>query len=309
MAFDFYFAGSQHETGEQLIMKLNGNFLRSYYHNKKHIQKLGELKAKGEWKGKLLVDSGAYTCWTKGIKICPDDYIAYINENHENVDYFIQLDSIPGSPNNPPTLEQVKEATEQSWENYLYMTENVVCPNKILPVYHKGEPISYLRQIVEHKINGEYIDYMCFGGQVTIRSQTERQKWYNGCFDVIQRSQNPNIKVHSLGCANTAILEKYPFYSSDATSWIMTGAVGNIITQYGCICVSDEKASEFQHIENLSEQAKQHILDECKEWDIDFNYLKESYRARSMFNIQYLQRWANNYKYSGLKSFKRKTLF
>lgn len=309
MGFDFYFAGTQHETGEKLIVDLNANFLRSYHNDKKHIAKLIELKKEGKWKGKLMVDSGAFTCWTKGIEICPDTYIEWINENSEYVDYFIQLDSIPGKPNNPPTLEQAKQATEQSWQNYVHMVENVTCPQKILPVYHKDEPASYLQQIVNYKINGKPIEYMCLGGQVTVRSQTERQKWYNYIFDNVQRSSNPNIKIHSLGCANTGILERYPFYSSDATSWIMVGSVGNIITDYGCICVSDNKANEFDHIDNLPADAKQHILDECKEWGIDFEYLKESYRARSMFNIQYLNRWATNYEYKGLNSFKRNTLF
>lgn len=307
--FNFYYAGIQHKSADDLIISLNGNLLRSYYNDKSDIGKLIELKKEGKWQGKLLVDSGAFTSWTKGVSICPDEYIDWINENSEFVDYFIQLDTIPGSPEHPPTMEQAKQATEDSWKNYLYMLEKVNCPFKILPVFHKREPISFLKQMVEHKINGKPVEYICFGGLARIRNLAESERWYLDCFDAIQHSSNPNVKVHNLGCADSDILEKYPFYSSDATSWLFKSSVGAILTDYGTVFISNQVEKEFKHIENRPPEVIQHVLQDCEKWGINFEDLKETYKARSLYNVRYLQRWADNYEYKGQKSFKRRRLF
>lgn len=309
MSFDFYFAGTQHNSGVECIVSLNGNMLRSYYNDKSHIKKLIELKKEGKWKGKLLVDSGAFTCWTKGVEINADDYINYINENGEYVDYFIQLDKIPGTPHRPPTLEEAQESTDKSWENYLYMLEKVKYPEKILPVFHKREPQSFLKQMIEHKHNGVYTPYICLGGLARIKDPKGTEQWLKSCFDTIQRSENPNVKIHNLGCANWDLLQKYPFYSSDAASWIRAGSVGYLMSHYGLLCVSNNQSSSFIHIDNVPEDYKKYILNNCEEFGLDFNEIRENYRARSLYNIHYLIKRAKEYKYVGHKSFVRKKLF
>ena len=49
---DFYFAGTQHETSEQLITELNCHMLKSYYNDMTIINRLMELKRDGKWQGK-----------------------------------------------------------------------------------------------------------------------------------------------------------------------------------------------------------------------------------------------------------------
>lgn len=309
MGFDFYFAGTQHHSADDLVVELNGNFLRSYYNDKTQIKKFIELKKQGNWKGKLLVDSGAFTCWTKGVEICPDEYISYINENSEWVDYFIQLDKIPGTPDQPPTLEQAKQSTEESWQNYLYMLDNVNCPEKILPVFHKREPQEFLKQIVEHKIGDKYVPYICLGGLARIKNHAETESWYIRCFDTIQQSKNPNVKVHNLGIANWKMLEKYPFYSSDAASWLRAGSVGYLMSHYSLICVSDNLANRFNHIENIPKEYKEYVMNNCEKWGLNYEDLKTNYKTRSLYNIHYLTTRAKEYKYIGHKSFKKNKLF
>lgn len=306
---DFYFAGTQHETSEQLITELNCHMLKSYYNDMTIINRLMELKRDGKWQGKLLVDSGAFTCWTKGIEIDTDKYIEWINNNNQYVDYCIQLDKIPGSPDKPPTLQQAQEATEQSWKNYLYMTQNVVCPEKILPVYHKGEPLSHLKRIVEHKINGQYVPYICLGGSAKDRHRSKLVNWYNVCLDVIHQSENPNVKIHVLGQSILSLLETLPFTSCDSTSWILTGAVGNIMSDYGNILVSEEQKFDKDHINHKPDVLKQWVDKKCNEYGIEYEQLQKSYKFRSLFNVHYINEWSRNYEYKGHKSFKRRTLF
>ena len=306
---DFYFAGQQHKTSQDLIVEKQGNMLKSYHNDKDVINKLIEARKNGTWTGKLLVDSGAYTCWTKGIDICVDTYIEWINSVCDYVDYFIQLDTIPGKPNNPPTLEQAQQATEQSWQNYLYMIERVRCPEKILPVYHKGEPLSHLQRIVEHKIGNDYIPYICLGGSAKDRAKAKLLPWYHTCLDAIHRSKNPNVKIHVLGQTIFDVLENLPFESCDSTTWIMTNAVGNIMTDYGNVTVSKEQQHTKDHINHNPKELQDWVKAKCVEYNLDYHDLQDNYKYRALFNVSYIIEWCSNYQYKGRTNFVRKKLF
>lgn len=310
MSFNFYFAGDPcNEPADNLIKGLNLNLLRNYVTEKKSIVKWVELKKEGQWTGKFLVDSGAFPAWTRGIEICPDTYIEWINENSKDIDYFIQLDTIPGTPGIPPTLEESQHATESSWQNYLHMLEGVNCPERILPVFHRGEPFSHLKRIVEHQINGEYVPYICFGGTVKERNRAALMSWYHSCYEVIQKSKNPNVKVHSLGNSTLSILEKFPFCSSDSTSYIMTAAMGSIFSDYGSLLVSDRQKYSKENVEHVTPQLKQWVEDKCKQYGLEYSRLQEHLSGRECFNISYMAEWLENYQYKGPKSFIRRSLF
>lgn len=306
---DFYFAGVQHISAHELFIELNSNMLKSYHNDKKVIYELIELKKNGGWTGKLLVDSGAFTCWTKGIEIDVDEYIKWINEYGEYVDYFIQLDKIPGTPHSVPTLQQAQEATEQSWQNYLYMVEHVKYPEKILPVFHKGEPLSHLQRMLEHKIGDIYTPYICLGGSAKDRQIGKLLPWYHQCLDTIQRSKNPNVKIHVLGQAIFRLLDRMPFTSGDSTTWIVANSVGTVFTPYGTVIVSDLQKNLKEHINNQPESYQKWVKDKCEQYGIDFNELCADYRQRAIFNIKYTMEWQNNYEYKGHTNFKKNRLF
>ncbi len=46
--------------------------------------------------GKLLIDSGAFSVHKSGKNVDLDEYIQFLNYNHEFIDYYIQLDDIRG---------------------------------------------------------------------------------------------------------------------------------------------------------------------------------------------------------------------
>ena len=86
---DIYFAGAQSDTSLKFMEELGANKLFSYANDMSGINELIEKKKAGQYKGKLLVDSGAFSAYTKGKKIDLDDYIAWINKVSPWVDYFI----------------------------------------------------------------------------------------------------------------------------------------------------------------------------------------------------------------------------
>ena len=59
---------------------------------------------------KLVVDSSAYSAWTRGLQIDIDEYIAYINSISDVVYWFAELDKIPGEFGGEHTPEELAEA-------------------------------------------------------------------------------------------------------------------------------------------------------------------------------------------------------
>lgn len=106
MAVDLYFAGSQCKESEEIIEQKGYCRLYSYLNDKRNLRDRFERKAKG----KLIVDSGAFTAWTKGVKLNVDEYIQWLNEHKEYIYLAGQVDSIPGEKGRKTTIQEVKQA-------------------------------------------------------------------------------------------------------------------------------------------------------------------------------------------------------
>lgn len=75
MSFDLYFAGTQNEDCESFLLSSNSCRLQSQVNDRKNISRW----CSEESHGKLFIDSGAYTVYTRGIELDVDAYIDYIN--------------------------------------------------------------------------------------------------------------------------------------------------------------------------------------------------------------------------------------
>lgn len=273
MAFDFYFAGTQHPDTEKLFVQLGANVLKSYVNDKKVIERYFEYKKNG-WTGKLLIDSGAFTVHRQGGTLDIDKYIDWLNENDEFIDYAIEADHIPGKWGQPRTLEDVLEAPRISYDNYLYMKNRLKSPNKLLPVFHQYEDFNWLIKL----LNTEGCDYICLSGNKEL-TNSQREDWYRKCYGYIQEI-NPNIKVHCLGSATMRNAENFPFTSMDATSWIMTGANGGIMTDAGVITIGNKAALTKKEIQ---------ILDELlSRYGFTLKQAQQDYKIRMLINIYFL---------------------
>ena len=101
----------------------------------------------------FLVDSGAYSIWNSGkppLKVeiyeafCLD-VIKKAKGEFKKLE-FINLDKIPGERNVPVTQEDIEEAQQVSWKNYLYLKDKV---QNVLPVFHQGDDFLYLTMIIQ----------------------------------------------------------------------------------------------------------------------------------------------------------------
>ncbi len=305
MAFDFYFAGSQHSTSEEVMCELQANVLKSYLNDKKAILQWFENKKLG-WKGKLLIDSGAFTAHRKDVELNCDEYIEWLNNNEQFIDYYIQLDHIPGKFGVSRTLEQVLEGPRKTYENYVYMVSKLKNPHKLLPVFHMGEDFSNLTRLVNYKIDGQYIKYICISGMKD-RTAKERKNWYKKCFEIIANSNNPTIKTHCLGSATMSDVQQFGFTSMDATTWIMTSANGNILSDYGNICVSANNLTKDNQV-TATQQDQTTLLEICDKYKVTIQELQTDYRKRSEVNIRWLYEHSRKVSYSPT-TIKRRRLF
>lgn len=300
MSFDLYFAGNQNRMLYDWLAQNNGCKLFSQVSDRSDIEYWCSKDS-----GKLFIDSGAYTVYTKNIDLDVDEYIKYINSIDEHLTIFAQVDKIPGVHGQPKTKEQILEAPELSWKNYCYMRERVKSPDKLLPIFHRRENWKYLHQMLETTFDGKHIPYI---GLATTTDSTvkEKEDWFNKCFDIIKKSSNPNVKTHAFGMASLRLLEQYPFTSADSTSWIMVGANGNIMTPFGLMTVSDSRSHLKNHISNnIGEEKLKKYLQNI---GIELELVKTDYKYRTLANLIYLKNWADNYVYK-CSSINRKKLF
>lgn len=306
---DLYFVGmkfnrqgSQKKLNEFMMDTLQANCLLSYVNDKKEIDK--RLKEKN-YKGKFFIDSGAFTMWTQGKSINVDEYIDFINQRSDFIDLYGQVDFIPGDIVKGATKEQVVEAAQKTWENYLYMRPKMKNPNGLLYTFHVGEPYEYLKQALEWTDeNGNYIPYIALGGMVG-KPMPIKKSFLNTCFDIIKNSPNPNVKTHAFGMTSFDLLEQYPITSADSTSYIMTAINGSIMTSSGIIEVSSKKNYKRNYFTYLDNKYIEDFNKSISNYGFSLQELSESCNNRIIFNAKYMQEKANNLKYNPkLKPFK-----
>ena len=266
--------------------------------------------------GKLLIDSGAHSAHTKGITLDLEEYIGFVNENIDKFTLYVQVDKIPGVYRMPKTAKDWLEAPELSWENYLYMREKSKDPSKLVPVFHQGEDLKWLRNMLDYTFSdGSHIPYIGLSprGDVSLKAKYD---FSAECFATIQNSSNPNVKTHAFGATSLEMLERLPYTSADSTTWVLVSAFGQVwmpncidgdINGVGIkLGVSEENRSHPTATQTYWEQPakiKKKLDDYFESIGTNIEELSASHSARALASAKYVQNWANNYEYKGLKSF------
>ena len=207
----------------------------------------------------LFLDSGAYSAWSQNEEINIDDYIQFIKEHKDVIDVYANLDVIGDA--------------EATWKNQLYMEKKGLKP---LPVFHYGEDIKYLKMMLDKKY-----EYIGLGGMVPI-STGDLIHWLDNLFKnyLCDSKGMPIIKIHGFGLTSLKIMLRYPFFSVDSTSWVVTGRMGSIYIpkkKNGIwiydedswkICVSNRspnKGEAGKHIDTMTPMEKKILLEYIEE--------------------------------------------
>jgi hypothetical protein len=168
-----------------------------------------------------ILDSGAYSAWSRGVKIDIDAYIAFALEHRHNFDVVINLDVIPSSKGIPPTSKQVEDSARKSWEAFLYMASKGV---PTMPVFHQGERPYWLNKMVDFGLT--YIGI----SPANDKTPGQRKVWLDDIFGrIVDKDGWPIIQTHGFGITSVPLLFRYPWYSVDSVSWLLFGAYGQIL--------------------------------------------------------------------------------
>lgn len=305
MSFDLYFAGLGPGYCVDLLIDNNANRLFSQLNDRGPIKKHLDAQETRDWKGKLFIDSGAFSAHTKGSEVDVDDYINYINEHDDSFSIYAQVDKIPGVFGKPKSDAERAEAPKLSWENYLYMKDRVKSRDKLIPVFHQGEDFKWLKNMLEYTHeDGSHIKYIGISpaNDVDVNAKIP---WIEKCFDEIKRSSNPEVKTHAFGMTTLSVLEKFPFTSADSTTWVQVAAYGGIITPWGVVRMSPAMKKQKDHYCHMPKPAQQYIEEFANSHGISMEDLQQDkawYRAA--LNALYLMDWAKNYTYKPARKFK-----
>lgn len=304
MGFNLYLAGSYSKMVDEKLQEMGVNRLASQLNDRSLLERWITYIKEVEHR-KLFVDSGAFSAHTKGRELDVDEYIEYLNARQGCFEVIAQVDKIPGEFGKKKTREQLLEAPELSWENYLYMRDKVIDYQNLTPIFHQGEDFKHLHRMLETTFDGEHIPYIGISPANDV-STKEKAKWFETVFRIIRDSSNPNVKTHAFGMTSLDLLEQYPFYSADSTSWLMTSANGSIMTSWGLMLMSDVQVDNPKHFNHMSAETQAKVAAEVAKWGYDIEEAKTNYKIRGLINASYLKNWADNYKFKGTSRYQRR---
>jgi hypothetical protein len=283
MTFKLYIAGvytANFRIGGSLYNRLTenekwqrcsvANHLESYHYI--HRQSfVDSIRADGK---KVFLDSGAFSAFTQGVEIDLPGYCDYIKRNTdiiEQVDGVLMASVLDGIGDPKRTLE-----------NQQAMEKRGVRP---LPCFHYGEPEEYL----EHYIAN--YEYITLGGMVA-QSDVQLYHWLDRIWDkhLTDGSGRPRIRVHGFGVTTLGLMKRYPWYSTDSSSWVQIARTGGMVLlpEARVVNVSDQSPNrrvEGQHIDTLPPMQRAALETRFREHGVDTARMRETYLSRWCYDM------------------------
>lgn len=158
----------------------------------------------------LFLDSGAFSAFTKNTTIDLEQYAAYVNE----CPFYYPV----------ANLDVIGDTGAQSFAN-MEKLAGLIDKKRLMPVYHQQDEQHWLDKILDAGY-----DYIALGGLVgTGASWSTLEAWLDHTWDrlVDPVTREPKIKVHGFGLTTIKALLKYPWYSVDSSSWMMSSIYGD----------------------------------------------------------------------------------
>lgn len=224
-------------------------------------------------KAQVFLDSGAFSAHTLGVTLSIDDYCNYITRNADIL-------RMEGNNVMASVLDGIGDPLK-TYQNQLEMEAKGVRP---LPCFHFGEDERYLEWYIQN------YEYITIGGMVG-KSTATLTTWLDRIWDryMVDGSGNAKLKVHAFGITSVMIMENYPWFSCDSSSWIQAAAFGSVITPaYGPVKVSDKSPSRHdwgQHITTLTPTEQDKVFKMLEDQGFTHERLATVYESRAAYNL------------------------
>lgn len=254
---------------ERNIVSNLPNILESYH----YVWKDKYVKGMREDGAKIFLDSGAFSAYTLGAKIHLPTYVDYIKRN---MDIFRVEDGVLMVA----VLDGIGDPLE-TYRNQLTMEALGVKP---MPCFHAGEDERYLEWYIQN------YDYISLGGMVG-SSTKQLMLWLDRVWDkyLVDGAGKPRLKVHGFGITSIPIMERYPWWSCDSSSWIQAGSFGSIVTpEFGPIAISDKSPQRHDagmHLSTLTPAEQDKVLQALEKAGFTYERLSTVYQSRMAYNL------------------------
>ena len=219
----------------------------------------------------LILDSGAFSVWTRGESINIEEYAYFCLEMIKlfpttNI-YCVNLDVLPGKFGRRPSLQEVQDSAAEGWVNMEFLESKGL---KVIPVFHQHEDFAVLDKLRAHT------DYIGISPANDV-SMPEKINWLNEVFSIIKDT----IKTHGFAVTSHKQLYAFPFFSVDSSSWTSPSRFGTIN-----IFMDDLTMRVFRYKDEA--QVKE-FWPYIKDWGID-DLASEEWEHRIRLSIKsYLQ--------------------
>jgi len=232
---------------------------------------------------KVMVDSGAFSTWTKGGEVNVEHLSALFKQLQDTYGeccefVLINLDVIPGRKGVDPTREQLLDAMKRSEDNFHLL--NTRFPKLVLPVFHQGEPASYYDKLIRES------DYVCLSPRNDLHEKY-RVEWSR------KYTVRHKGRYHGLAATGLTMLETTEWYSVDSAAWVMVGGYGNIFyrtkTRLGVLSISSQSKArkDFDaHINTLNPLERAYMLEAIAKRHYTLEALQRDDTERYMWNAE-----------------------
>jgi hypothetical protein len=252
---------------EQMALDSVDNYLESYHYIHKDAFR-DRIRESGR---KVFLDSGAFSAFSLGVDVNLPAYCQWIHHNSDLIRY--ENNDMMAS-----VLDGIGDPLK-TYQNQLAMEQLGVRP---LPCFHYGEDERYLEYYMAN------YEYITIGGMVPI-STPQLFHWLDRIWGkyLCDGAGRPKIKVHGFGLTSTPLMERYPWYSVDSSSWVQIGAHGNIFMDGKTLAFSSQSPNAKvagQHYDNLAPLMSQAVEKRIQDQGFEIDRLRDNTYARWAYN-------------------------
>lgn len=223
---------------------------------------------------KVFLDSGAFSAWSKGVSIDLPGYCRYIQQNS---DIILNIEGDTWAS----VLDAIGDA-QKTFENQKAMEKLGVTP---LPCFHYGEDPKYLDFYANN------YTAMTIGGLVG-RTENEIRPWLDMIWEryLVDGAGRAKLRVHGFGLTRPDAMRRWPWYSTDSSSWVQIAAAGGVLLMPEAKVVSVSSQSpnrrvEGQHLTTIPTIMRSSVEQRLASYGGDPERLQSEYLSRWCYNI------------------------